>query len=90
MKKFFPKSRINTSFLQKFYNFTKRYTWLLPFMPMGIESFDLTKYDIVISSSAAFSHGCLTTYEQKHISYVHSPMRWAWDWHDNFIKERKM
>jgi len=56
MKKFFPKSTINTSFLQKFYNFTKRYTWLLPFMPMGIESFDLTKYDIVISSSAAFSH----------------------------------
>ena len=56
MKKFFPNNEINTSFLQKFYNFTKRYTWLLPFMPMGIESFDLTKYDIVISSSAAFSH----------------------------------
>ncbi len=90
MEQFFPKERIKTSYLQKWYNLTKRYTWMLPFMPMAIESFDLSEYDIILSSSSAFSHGVLTNYQQKHISYVHSPMRWAWDWHFEFMKERKM
>ena len=90
MGKFFPKKRIQTSYLQKFYNLTKSYTWLLPLMPFAIESFDLSEYDVILSSSAAFSHACLTTYEQKHISYVHSPMRWAWDYYFKFLKERKL
>lgn len=90
MSQFFPKERIKTSFLQKYYKLIKNYVYLLPFMPLAIESFDLSDYDIVLSSSAAFSHGVLTTPDQKHISYVHSPMRWAFDWHFNFMKERKM
>lgn len=90
MGRFFPIERIRSSYLQKHYTFTKRYTWLLPFMPQAIESFDLSEYDIVLSSSSAFSHGVLTHAYQKHISYIHSPMRWAWDYHFTFIKERNM
>jgi glycosyltransferase involved in cell wall biosynthesis len=86
----FPIERIHSSYLQKYYSITKRYTWLLPFMSQAIESFDLSEYDIIISSSSAFSHGVLTHAHQKHISYIHSPMRWAWDYHFTFIKERKM
>ena len=90
MGKFFSKERVKTSYLQKWYTLTKRYTWMLPFMPKAIESFDLSEYDIILSSSAAFSHGLKVSDNQKHICYVHSPMRWAWDWHFEFIKERKM
>ncbi|MBT4936517.1 glycosyltransferase [Candidatus Peregrinibacteria bacterium] len=90
MGSMFPRKRVKTSSLQKYYSLTKRYTWLLPFMPIAIESFDLSDYDIILSSSAAFSHGVLTTPDQKHICYIHSPMRWAWDYHFSFIKERKM
>ena len=90
MGKFFPKERVSTSYLQFWYSLTKRYTWMFPFMPRAIESFNLSNYDIVLSSSAAFSHGALTSYEQKHVSYIHSPVRWCWDSHFSFMKERNM
>lgn len=85
------KARIRTSYLQKWYRLSGgRYTWMLALMPKAIESFDLAEFDQILSSSAAFSHGIITNIEQKHVCYVHSPMRWAWDWHFNFMKERKM
>lgn len=50
----------------------------IPAMPLAIESLDLRKYDVVLSSSAAFAHGVRTHSKQLHISYIHSPMRYAW------------
>ena len=51
----------------------------LPFLPYAIEQLDLRKYDLILSSSHAFAKGILTSPDQLHISYVHTPMRYAWD-----------
>ena len=78
--KTFPAERVQPSFLQKAPEFLrKRQRYLFPLMPRAIESFDFAEFDLVISSSNAYAHGALTTAESKHISYCHSPMRYAWD-----------
>ena len=62
--------------------------FLLGQMPQAIESFDFSGYDTVISSSGAFSHGLITGPETFHLCYCHSPMRYAWDWHSEYLDER--
>ncbi len=52
---------------------------LLPFLPSLVESFDLSEFDLVISTSSCVAKGVIPHPEAKHISYVHSPMRYAWD-----------
>jgi len=84
----FPKEKIKTSFLQKIPFHKKIYRVFLPWMPVAIESFDFSKYDILISSSTALAHGAITNLETKHISFVHSPPRYAWDYFHKYIKER--
>ena len=81
MWKFFSKERIVTSSLQKFYNLSFwKYTHLFWMMPQAIEEFDFSDYDIVISSSSAFSKWIITWPETLHLSYVHAPMRYSWDY----------
>lgn len=85
----FSAGRIRTSFLQKLPKFLrKRYRWLLTLMPYAIESINLSEYDLVISSSSAFAHGALTSSESLHICYCHSPMRYAWDYTHEYLKEK--
>jgi glycosyltransferase involved in cell wall biosynthesis len=89
--KVFPEERVRPSFLQKVPLFLrKRQRYLLPLMPRAIESFDLSGYDLVISSSNAYAHGVLTPSHAKHICYCHSPMRYAWDYAHEYIREQKM
>lgn len=57
----------------------KRYKYFMPFMPYLIEQFDLSEYDLVISSSHFVAKGVLTHPEQLHIGYIYSPVRYAWD-----------
>jgi glycosyltransferase involved in cell wall biosynthesis len=52
---------------------------LWPLFPLAIESFDLTDYDLVISSSHAVAKGALAPPRALHVSYVHSPMRYIWE-----------
>jgi len=86
----FAKERIRTSWLQKFPKFIrKRYRLLLKFMPNAVESFDLSKYDIVLSSSTAYMHGLVTSLETKHICYCHSPTRYLWDYTHKYLDEQK-
>jgi glycosyltransferase involved in cell wall biosynthesis len=59
-------------------------------MPLAIEQFDLSAYDIVVSSSHAVAKGVITGPEQFHISYVHSPMRYAWDLQHQYLRESGM
>jgi len=66
---------IETSFINRL-PFQKRFRNYLPLMPMAIEQFDLRPYDIVISSSHAFGKGVLTSAEQLHLTYVHTPIRY--------------
>lgn len=67
------------SFLQRMPFIRRSHGNYLPLMPLAIEQFDLSGYDLVISSSYAVAKGIITGPEQVHISYVHSPMRYAWD-----------
>lgn len=55
------------------------YNRYLPFLMYGMEQFDLSAYDLVLSSSAAVAKGVVTRAETRHVSYVHTPMRYAWD-----------
>ena len=90
MSKFFPKNKVVCSSLQFWYKLLFwRYTLLLSKMPKAIEEFDFSSYDLVIWSSAAFSHWIITNTNTKFICYIHSPMRWAWDYYFEFQKERK-
>jgi glycosyltransferase involved in cell wall biosynthesis len=85
----FSAGRVKSSFLQKFPRFfRKRYRWLLKLMPYAAESFDLSDYDLVISSSSAFAHGVLTGSETVHVCYCHSPMRYAWDYTHDYFKQK--
>ncbi len=78
---------VHTSFIQNM-PFSKRYyRHYLPLMPLAIEQIDLSKYDLVISSSHAVAKGVLTGPDQLHISYVHSPIRYAWDLQHQYLKE---
>ena len=77
----------NTSFLQKMPLLRKYHRSYLPLMPLAIEQFDLSSYDLVISSSCAVAKGVLTGPEQLHIAYVHSPMRYAWDLQHQYLQE---
>lgn len=71
--------RAITSFIQRLPWAKSRYRAYLSMMPMAIEQLDLSAYDLVISSSHAVAKGVITSPNQLHISYVHSPMRYAWD-----------
>ena len=75
----FFKSKIQTSFIQSLPFGKTNVQNYLPFLPYAIEQLDLRKYDLIISSSHAFAKGILTSPDQLHISYVHTPMRYAWD-----------
>ena len=75
----FSDKRIYTSFLQKI-PFSRRYhRFFPPLMPLAIEEFDFSKYDIVLSDSSSYAKGIITRPETLHICYMHTPMRYAWD-----------
>jgi glycosyltransferase involved in cell wall biosynthesis len=75
----FEDKNIRTSFIQKM-PFAKRQHRLFPqFMPMAIEQFDFSNYDVVLSDSSSFAKGIITNPETLHICYMHTPMRYAWD-----------
>ncbi|GGZ25981.1 glycosyltransferase [Asticcacaulis endophyticus] len=77
------KHKIHTSFLQKFGG-VKHYKAMLPLMPFAIESFDVTGYDLVISSEAGPAKAIVTRPDATHICYCHSPMRYIWDLYDQY------
>lgn len=81
---------IHTSFLQRLPFVGKRFRALLPLLPLAVEQFDLSKFDLVISSAHAVAKGVITGPDQVHISYVHSPIRYAWDLQHQYLRETKL
>lgn len=77
---------VSTSFIQKLPFARKHYRLYLPFAPLAIEQFDLRGYDVVLSSSYVVAKGVLTTPDQLHVSYVHSPIRYAWDLYFDYLE----
>ncbi len=86
-REFLHGRRITTSFIQKLPFARTRYRSYLPLMPLAVEQFDLSEYDLVISSSHAVAKGVITGPDQLHISYVHSPIRYAWDLQHQYLQE---
>ena len=90
MRDKFRDKTIHTSFLQKFPKFLrKRLKYLLLFLPTAPETFDLRDFDLVISSSGAWSKGIVTRLNVIHISYIHSPMRFVWDANEEYLRQQE-
>lgn len=86
-RKSFNGKKSTTSFIQRLPFAKTKYQSYLPLMPLAIEQLDVIKHDIVLSSSHAVAKGVLTGPDQLHISYVHSPIRYAWDFQHQYLRE---
>jgi hypothetical protein len=62
----------------------------LPLFPLAIEQLDLSAYQLVISSSYAVAKGVITAPDQLHVCYCHSPIRYAWDLREEYLRERNI
>lgn len=79
-----------TTFLQRMPGITSHLAYYLPLLPLAIEQLDVTGYDLVISSSHAVAKGVIVSPDALHVSYVHSPMRYAWDQQFVYLREGRM
>jgi len=87
---FIQDKKVSTSFIQKLPWGKTKYRNYFPLMPYAVEQFDLRAYDIVISSNHAVAKGVMIDSEQLHITYCHSPIRYAWDLYHQYIEEAKL
>jgi glycosyltransferase involved in cell wall biosynthesis len=78
---------VATTFIQRLPLARRHFRKFLGLMPLAIEQLDLSGYDLVLSSSHAVAKGVLTGPGQLHVSYVHSPMRYAWDLQHQYLRE---
>lgn len=85
---YFAGSDIRSSFLNKLPRFIRsKKRWLLPVLPKAVESFDLSEYDLIISSSSAFAKGVIKKPGTLHVCYCHTPARFLWDYKDKYQKD---
>lgn len=78
---------IKTSFLQKIPFAKKHHRLFLALMPGAVERLDLSGFDLIVSDSSSFSKGIIKPAGSMHICYCHTPLRYAWDYTDKYIKE---
>lgn len=83
-------SRVQNSFIQKLPKAKTKWKSYLPFFPYAIEQFDLSEYDLIISSSHAVAKGVITNANQIHICYIYSPIRYAWDLYHQYLDEANL
>lgn len=79
--------RLTTTFIQSLPLARSHFWYYLGLMPLAIEALDLRDYELIVSSNHAVAKGVLTNAEQLHLSYVHSPMRYAWDLHHEYLAD---
>src|SRR4051794_7430850 len=79
---------VRTSFLQKLRPTERTFRGLLPFYPSAIESFDLSGYDLIVSSSSAWAHAVIYDEQAVHVSYCHNPFRYVWNDRDATLAQR--
>lgn len=80
---------IKTSFIQSLPGVRKHHRHFLPLFPQAIESFDLTGFDLIISTSHCVAKGLIPGPGALHLCYCHSPMRYAWDLEHQYFPERR-
>ena len=76
---------VTTTFIQNLPFSRRAFRHYLPLMPLAIEQLDLSNYDVILSSSHAVAKGVLTCVDQLHISYCHTPLRYAWDLQHQYL-----
>jgi len=84
----FQSMDIRTSYLQNLPLARRKHQWLLGFMPAAVESLDLRDYDLVISSSTSCAKGVLTRADCCHICFCNTPMRYAWDFYQDYLQSK--
>lgn len=87
---FFSDKTIFSSFIQSLPFAKKHYQKYLPLFPFAIEQFDLSEYELILSSSHCVAKGVLTHVDQMHICYCHTPMRYAWDLYFDYINHTNL
>ena len=81
------KHNIRTTFISKLPFATRFYQKYLPLMPLALEQLDLRNYDLVISTESGPAKGVLTSAGTAHICYCHSPMRYLWDFYQDYLEQ---
>ncbi|MCK5506131.1 MAG: glycosyltransferase family 4 protein [Thermodesulfovibrionia bacterium] len=76
-----------TSFIQNLPLAEKKYRSYLPLMPFAVRRFDVSGYDVIISNSHSVAKGVRKNPGQVQICYCHTPMRYAWDLKEQYLKE---
>lgn len=79
--------RVTTSFIHKLPLAASQYQKYLPLMPLALEQLDLRGYDVVISSESGPAKGVLTGPDTLHLCYCHTPMRYLWDFYQDYLQE---
>jgi glycosyltransferase involved in cell wall biosynthesis len=85
----FAGRNIHASFVQRLRPSARTFRALLPLYPAAIESFDLSGYDLVVSSSSAWAHAVLCDEHTVHVSYCHNPFRYAWNDREQTLARRR-
>ncbi len=83
-------NRVTNSFIQKLPQAKTKWKRYLPLFPFAVEQFDLSEYDVIISSSHAVAKGVITNANQVHICYIYSPIRYAWDLYHQYLREANL
>jgi glycosyltransferase involved in cell wall biosynthesis len=79
--------QVRTSFIQRLPGAKHLFRAYLGLMPLAVEQFDMSGYDVIISSNHAVAKGVVTGPDQVHISYMHSPMRYIWDLQTQYLRQ---
>ncbi|MEW6536127.1 MAG: glycosyltransferase [Candidatus Auribacterota bacterium] len=82
--------KIHTSYIQKLPGVARKYRYYLPLFPAAIENFDLSDFDLVVSSSHCVAKGVLPGVHARHICYCYTPMRYAWDMRHEYFPLKTM
>ncbi len=84
VNKYLPGRDIRSSFITRLPFYRRHYKKYMPLFPVALEQFDFGDYDLVISSSSAFVKGILTPVGTTHVSYMYTPMRFAWELYQDY------
>jgi glycosyltransferase involved in cell wall biosynthesis len=83
-----PREKLQTSWMQNLPRLGDLYRLYFPLYPLGVQSLDLSRYDLVISSSSGYGKGVRTRSDALHVCYCHTPMRWIWRYDDYVSREK--
>src|ERR1700679_3830446 len=79
--------RVETSWMQHLPSMKRYYRLYFPLYPFAVRSLDLSRYDLVVSSSSGYAKGVRTGRDAIHVCYCHTPMRWVWNFDNSSARE---